>query len=114
MKLNCKSVSISGSGGEIFQILFKSEPDQDDGPYLLLQRAFLEEEDDDDNASCYIETHGYELNGHYTDLSVKLERNQLIVKFPPPESETILVTFQASDEQYNKIKRMLKIIMQKI
>jgi hypothetical protein len=45
MKLNCQSVSTSEAGDEIFQILFNAEINQDDGSYLLLQRAFFEEDD---------------------------------------------------------------------
>ena len=52
---NCQSVSTSEAGDEIFQVLFEAEFNQEDGSYLLLQRAFLEE-DDGDNVSCYVET----------------------------------------------------------
>lgn len=43
MKLNCQSVSSSEAGDEIFQIVFNAVINLDDGPCLLLQRAFLED-----------------------------------------------------------------------
>ncbi|MFO7803065.1 MAG: hypothetical protein R6V55_12295 [Desulfovermiculus sp.] len=54
MKLNCQYVSASEAGDEIFQILMEEERDRDEGPYLLLQRAFLEEYEGND--PFYVET----------------------------------------------------------
>ena len=48
MKIDCQYVSASEAGGEIFQILMEAERDQDEGPHLLLQRAFLEKDEGDD------------------------------------------------------------------
>ena len=109
MKLNCQHVSASEAGGEIFQVLFEAERDQEDGPYLLLQRAFLEEDEGDD-APCYVETNDQRLSGHYPELGVELTRNQLTVRRPPPTDETIEATFQATDEEFQQIRRMLTVI----
>lgn len=111
MKLNCQYVSASEAGGEIFQVLFEAERDQEDAPYLLLQRAFLEEDEGDD-APCYVEANDEKLIGHYPKLGVELTRNQLTIKLPPPTGETIEVIFQATDQEFQEVKRMLKIIVQ--
>ncbi len=111
MKLNCKHVSTSEAGGEIFQVLFEAERDQEDGPYLLLQRAFLEEDEEDDDNPCYVETNDERLIGHYADIDVKLTRGRLTVNLPPPVAETIEADFNATDEKFERIRRMLGIIL---
>ena len=111
MKLKCQYVSATEAGDEIFQVLFKAERDQEDGPYLLLQRAFFEEDDGDDEA-CYIETNEEHLIGHYPKIDAALTRNRLIINLPPPVNEMIEVNFQATDSEFQGIRRMLAIILQ--
>jgi hypothetical protein len=107
MKLKCQYVSATEAGDEIFQVLFKAVRDQEDGPYLLLQRAFLEEDD----AGCYIETNEKHLIGHYPKIVAALTRNRLTINFPPPANETIEMNFQATDPEFQEIRRMLAIIL---
>ena len=57
----CRHVSAGEAGGEIFQVLFEAERDQEDGPYLLLSRAFLEEDEGEPNL-IGVETHGARLH----------------------------------------------------
>ena len=109
MKLECKYVSSSEAGGEIFQILMEAELDQEDGPYLLLQRAFLEE-DEGDVTPCYVETNDRRLSGHYPEIEVELMRHRLIVKLPSPVDEAIEATFRASDGEFKRIGQILKVI----
>jgi hypothetical protein len=45
MKLKCQRASASEAGGEMFQVLFEANPEQEDGPYVLIQRAWLEEDE---------------------------------------------------------------------
>jgi hypothetical protein len=111
MKLECKYVSASEAGGEIFQILMKARRDQEDGPYLLLQRAFLEE-DEGDVAPCYVETNDRRLTGHFQEIEVELSRNRLNVKLPSPVDETIEANFRATDEEFQRIAQILKVIVQ--
>lgn len=111
MNLDCQYVSASEAGGEIFQILMEVERDQEDGPYLLLQRAFFEEDEGDD-APCYVETHDERLIGHYADIAVKLSRHHLTVKLPPPINEIIEASFSATDEEFQEISDILKVIVQ--
>lgn len=111
MKLNCQSVSTSEAGDEIFQVLFEIELNQDNGPYLLLQRAFLEEDDGDD-ASCYVETNEENLIGHYPNFHAELSRNRLILDLPPPTNETIEVNFQITDQKFKEVRHMLTVVLQ--
>jgi len=111
MKLNCQSVSSSEAGDEIFQILFEAEINQDDGPYLLLQRAFLEE-DDGDNVSCYVETNEENIIGHYSIFQADLSRNRLTLVLPSPTNETIEVNFQITDQKFWELRHMLTIVLQ--
>ena len=111
MKLECKYVSASEAGGEIFQILMEAERDQEDGPYLLLQRAFLEEDEGDDSA-CYVETNDRRLTGHFPEIEFELTRHRLNVKLPSPVDETIEAKFRATDEEFRRIAHILKVIVQ--
>ncbi len=111
MKLKCQYVSATEAGDEIFQVLFEAVRDPEDGPYLLLQRAFLEEDDGDDTA-CYIETNEEHLIGHYSKIGAALTRYRLTINLPPPANETIEVDFQATDPEFQEIRRMLAIILQ--
>ena len=111
MKLDCQYVSAGEAGGEIFQILMEAKRDQEDGPYLLLQRAFFEEAEGHD-APCYLETNDERLIGHYPEIEVKLTRHRLTVKLPPPVDETIEANFAASDEEFRRIRDMLNVLMQ--
>ena len=111
MKLNCQSVSTSEAGDEIFQVLFEVELNQDDGPYLLLQRAFLGEDDGDD-ASCYVENNEEKLIGHYPNFHAEFSRNRLTLDLPSPTNETIEVNFQITDQKFQEVKHMLTIILQ--
>ena len=45
MILKCRKASASEAGDEMFQVLFEANPEQEDGPYVLIQRAWLEEND---------------------------------------------------------------------
>ena len=56
MQLKCGSVSASEAGGEMFQALFEANPEQEDGPYVLIQRTWLEE-DEGASSPFYVETH---------------------------------------------------------
>lgn len=89
----------------------EAEQDQEDGPYLLLQRAFLEEDEGED-AACYVETNDSRLIGHFPEIKVELTRHRLIVKLPSPVDEVIEAKFRASDEEFKRIGQILKVILQ--
>lgn len=112
MKLECKHVSVAEVGDEIFQILFEVKRDQDGGPHVLIQRAFLEE-DEGGFGPCYVETHEERLNGYYHNLEAELTRSRLTLRLPPPANETIEVEFLTSDAGFDKASRVLGIILQR-
>jgi len=112
MRLDCKYISVSEAEDEIFQILLKANGDEEDGPYLLLQRAFLEE-DEGENAPCYVETHDDRSIGHYPEVELELTRDQLTVRLPPPVGQTIEANFRLTDEEeFKQISEILKVIVQ--
>ncbi len=109
-KLECQHVSATEAGGEIFQVSFEAVRNQEDGPYLLLQRAFLEE-DEEASDPCYIETHKEHLIGHYPQIGAVLTRSRLTINLPAPANETIEVTFQVADKEFQEVRRVLAIIL---
>ena len=113
MKLKCTEASASEAGDEIFQVMFEADPDQEDRPYVLIQRAWLEEDDEDETSTFYVETHGEDLIGHYETLNAELTRDRLILQLPPPTNETIEVEFTTSDDNFREIQRVLGIILQR-
>jgi hypothetical protein len=110
MKLECKYVSATEAGGEIFQISFEAVRDQKYGPYFFVQRASLEEDERND-VGIYMETNEEHLIRHYTKLGATLTRNRLAINLPPPTNETIDVTFEATDPEFQEIRRVLPIIL---
>ena len=112
MKLKCKRASASEAGGEMFQVLFEVNPEQEDGPYVLIQRAWLEEEEGA-ASPYYVETHEERLIGHYSTLEAELSRNWLILRLPPPTDETIEIDFTTSERDFQEIRHVLGIILQR-
>ena len=112
MKLKCRHVSASEAGGEIFQVQFEEKRIQEDGPYVLIQRAWLEE-DDGEFSPIYVETHDERLIGHYPEVDAQLTRRRLTIRLPSPEDESIEVDFTISDRNFAEVRRILGIILQK-
>ena len=112
MQLKCGKASASEAGGEIFQVLFEANTVQEDGPYVLIQRAWLEE-DEGEFSPCYIETNDERLIGHYAAPPAKLTRNRLTLQLPPPTDEIINIDFATSDENFKEVRRVLGIILQR-
>ena len=114
MEFKCTKVSASEAGGEIFQILFDndSDPEDFDSPYLLIQKAWLEE-DEGESDGVYVECHEMELCGHFAGVVAELTRNQICVQLPNPVDKIIKVSFQASDKEYDDVSKMLAIILNK-
>jgi hypothetical protein len=112
MKLKCKHVSATEAGDEIFQLLFAVKRDIDGGPYLMIQREFLEE-DEGAFGSSYVETHEERLIGYYPNLEAELTRSRLTLRLPPPANETIEVEFLTSDAAFSEVRRVLGIILQR-
>ena len=112
MKVKCQHVSASEAGDEIFQVHFEEKLDQIDAPYVLIQRAWLEE-DEGEFSPIYVETHDERLINHYPTVDATLTRTHLELRLPSPANETIEVEFMTSDANFRKVRRMLGIILQK-
>lgn len=112
MKLKCQHVSAGEAGGEIFQVQFAEQRDGVDGPYVLIQRAWLEEAGDAPS-SIYVETHDRDLINHYPEIEAQLTRTHLTIRLPSPANESIEIDFTASDQVFAEVRRMLGIILQK-
>ena len=112
MKLKCAKASASEAMGEIFQVMFEVDPEQEESPYLLIQRAWLEEEEGA-ASQIYVETHDERLIGHYVSLEAILTRNHLTLRLPPPKDETIEIDFTASARDFHAVQRALGIILQR-
>ena len=112
MKLKCKRASASEAGGEMFQVLFEVNPEQEYGPYVLIQRAWLEAEEGA-ASPYYVETHEECLIGQYATLEEELSKNLLILRLPPPTDETIEIDFATSERGFQEIRHVLDIIPQR-
>jgi len=112
MRFQCQHVSASSAGDEIFQVLFEKEEERYDKPYLLIQRAWLEEDEGEFSPIC-IETQDEDLIGHYPSVDAVLTRNHLTLRLPSPANETIEVEFKTSAANFQEVGRMLGIILQK-
>jgi hypothetical protein len=110
IELNCPHVSTCEGGGEIHQILFEENHEDEDGPYVLISRAFLEEEDESEEASVYVETHDARLIGHYPRIGTEINRDNLTLTLPEPASETIKIHFSISDRDFHKMVDTLVIL----
>ena len=111
MRFECKHVSASSAGDEIFQVLFDKVEDQYEEPYLLIQRAWLPE-NEGAFSPVYVETHDLDLIGHYTTVDAELTRNLLSLRLPASANGTIEVEFKTSDANFREVSRMLGIILQ--
>jgi len=112
MRLDCQHVSASEAGDEIFQVLFEAKEECEDGAYVLIQRAWLEE-DEGEFSPIYVETHDQRLIDHYPTVDAVLTRNHLTLRLPSPANETIEIEFKTSDANFQEVRRMLGIIFQK-
>ena len=112
MEMKYQHVSASEAGDEIFQVLFEAKREQEDGPYLLISRAFLDE-DEGEPSPIYVETRDERLIGHYPTVGAELTRDHLTLTLPAPANETIEVCFKAPDREFRKIVRTLGIILQR-
>lgn len=113
MEFTCTQASASEAGDEIFQVLFNNDcdPEDFDSPYLLIQRAWLEE-DEGDSDGVYVECTNRDLCGHYSGgVVAELTRDSIYLRLPAPAKEVIKVYFKASDQEYKEIMEMLALIL---
>jgi len=105
MDLFLKHVSVAESGGEYFQVWFADDEEGDDN-YFLVQRQL----ESPDQGRVYLESHLRTLSGHFRIRGAELERSpfRLDIMCQPPE--TVQIRFQASEAQFNRLKKVLSIM----
>jgi hypothetical protein len=101
-----RHVSVAESGGEYFQVSFADDEESDDS-YFLVQRQF----ESPDHGRLYVESHLRTLSGHFRIRRAELERGlfRLEIMCQPPE--TVQIRFQASETQFNRLKKVLSIML---
>src|SRR2546423_4026301 len=86
-----------------FGVLFSRDEDTDD-EYLLIQRHFEEPND----GRPYIESDDVDFCGHFRRVAAALSRNHLEISYG---SKTVEVTFAASDESFQEVVRILRVLV---
>jgi len=105
-------VSVASSGDEYFEVSFAEigegeESEECDHAYFLIQRQF----EDYDGGLFYIESHETKLCGHFKIIGAELARDTFRLRVACKPTETVVIRFQAGNARYNRLKRILRIIM---
>jgi len=91
--------------GDYFQVAFEERRDEEESPYLLIQRQF----EDEDGDVCYLESHDEEFVGHFRIRAVRLGRRRfLIVVNQTLEAD---VALDIDEQTLHAIKRILRIMI---
>lgn len=93
--------------GDHFQILFEESSEQEDHPYLLVQRQF----ETPDGGRCYIETENCDFAGHFRIRSARLGRSTFRLIWGRISEEAAEVTFEADDSTFAEIGKVLRIMV---
>ena len=98
-------VSAEGSG-EYFQVLF-AEAGDSERAWFLIQRQF----ESCDGGLFYVESHDARLCGHFKVRRAELGREIFRLEVAREPSETVQIRFQTGVTRYNRLKRILRIMM---
>ena len=104
-EFRCARVSAT-EAGEGYQVLFEKAPDSDEG-YVLVQRHF----EFPDGGKCYLETEDREFCGQFRIQSAQLWRDRFQITFGKEPVSRIDVSFSATDSVYDKVQRVLRILI---
>ena len=99
-------VSLASSGGEYFQVSFNDKADSDDA-YFLIQRQF----EDDDGGLFYVESHERAFCGHFRIRKAELGKDWLRLQIMSQPAKLVQIRFLADRNAYNRLKRVLRIMM---
>lgn len=106
MEVELKHVS-AVEDGDYFQIAFDADEDDNDGPYILIQRQF----EDRDGGQCYVETHDARYCGHVRVKRAVLSRNTLVLELNRKHASRIHVTFIATEGEFDELTRVIQIMI---
>lgn len=101
-----KHVSVDETGSEYFQVSFANDEDRDDC-YFLVQRQF----ESPDHGRVYVESHLRTISGHFRIRTAALEGGLFRLEITCQPPETVQIRFQASETQFNLLKKVLSIIL---
>ena len=111
-KLHANFVSASEAGGEFFQVLFEENQSENEDEYVSTDKYFLIQRQFEfpDNGECYIETQEPSECEQCQISFSKLNRDKFCIQLPeqPRKWE---ITFAIDDDNYEEVKRILKIIL---
>jgi len=105
VKIQLDNVSAAESG-DYYQVNFEAA-DDDDGPYVLIQRQF----EDNDGGLFYLETHDQDYIGHFKVVRATLDRHRFCLELRRKKLSTIEVTFKTDEENYMEVFRILRIMI---
>ena len=106
MKIELDHVSASESG-DYYQVTFEGEVDQEDGPYVLVQRQF----EFPDGGRCYVETHDQEYIGHFRVAQAELGRNRFFLKLAGRKAAELEVAFKTTAKNWREVARIMRIMI---
>ncbi|MFQ5825049.1 MAG: hypothetical protein ACE5JB_13430 [bacterium] len=102
-------MTASEAGGEYFQVSFEEEWDSLTN-YFLIQRGF-EFDDDEKPDPPYLESDDERFCGHLEFQKVEFNRNRFYIQLADEEKNDLEVSFGISEDNYQEVKRVLKIIL---
>lgn len=91
--------------GDYIQAVFETE--DENGPYLLVQRQF----EDPNDEYCYIETHDDDYSGHARIRRARLHRNIFTIELLRKSFAHIEVTFNAEPLEFDELRRVLQTMI---
>ena len=102
MEYKCDKISITDSGIGV-EVHF-ANLNGDSELYFLIQKHFEEDEDYDEGS--YIETHDFDLAGHYHP-KIKLSKSKCIFEY---EKNLFTITYQIDEKKFKELEEFLKIL----
>lgn len=109
LKLHPSHASAS-EAGDYFQVMFEEQADAEGSRYLLIQRQF----EFPDEECCAIETEQPDVCGHFQIQRAVLERARFQVWWSGGSKSKADVTFEADDESYADVRRIMRIMIPQI
>jgi hypothetical protein len=106
VKIELDHVSASESG-DYYQVMFEGELNQEEGPYVLIQRQF----EFPDGGRCYVETHDQDHSGHFKVAQAELHRNRFFLKLAGRKGAGLEVAFKTTAKNWREIVRVLRIMI---
>jgi len=115
VRFHANHVSVGESGGEYFQVSFRTKDASDDDldlsppdqPYLLVQRQF----DDDDGGVCYIETLDHDTyTGHFRLRLIEFTPVRLAFEIARKDHKYVEVTYDLDAKRFDEAKRIVHIV----